>query len=401
VAEDCLGRDLFRAFSDAGYHTTAYSHNHLVYYLLHQFRQDIEEYKRLSDLFLVNAEISDNLFFDDYPTAVQDEFLIRGFHPGLSISLWLSFLDQLVWRIRTRPIAEAYRDEFPRGLPESANSGYFTLEDAIDWLKERLLNAPKPFLIYFHVYPPHGPYNTRNQFVDLFDDGWTPVPKESFPLGRGHDEQTMNETRRRYDEFIAYVDAEFGRLYDFMAQNGILDDTHVILTTDHGEMFERGVQGHETPALYDPIIHIPLIISGPNQTQREDVYSFTSSVDLLPTLLHTAGLPVPEWCEGQILPTFGDQDVDTDRSIFSVEAKRNWKYAPLQIGTVALIKDQYKLIHHFGYGGDYTHQFEMYDLANDREELVDMYSSVNPTASNLRHELERQLRVVNQAYSRG
>jgi arylsulfatase A-like enzyme len=251
------------------------------------------------------------------------------------------------------------------------------------------------------VYPPHEPYNTRQEFVDLFDDGWVPVDKQPYPLGDDLDDQTLIGMRRRYDEFVAYADAEFGRLYDFMAQNGLLDDTQVILTSDHGEMFERGVQGHDTAALYEPVIHIPLVISRPNQTHRQDVYSLTSSVDLLPTLLHTVGNSIPEWCEGKILPTFGDWDGNTDRSIFSVEAKRNWKYSPLQIGTAALIKDQYKLIHHFGYGGDYTNQFEMYDLASDPEEVMDLYSSGNPTASDLRNELEIKLEEVNEPYDRG
>ena len=65
----------------------------------------------------------------------------------------------------------------------------------------------------------------------------------------------------------------------------MLDDTYVIVTSDHGEMFERGIRGHVTPTLYEPVIRVPLLIAKPGQREREDVYAPTSCVDLLPTLL--------------------------------------------------------------------------------------------------------------------
>ena len=110
--------------------------------------------------------------------------------------------------------------------------------------------------------------------------------------------------RTNYDEFILYVDHEFGRLMENLESNGLLDNTWVILTSDHGELFERGIAGHLTPVLYQPVIRVPLLIFEPGRTIRQDVYSNTSTVDLLPTLLHVTGQKLADWSEGTPLPPF-------------------------------------------------------------------------------------------------
>ena len=69
-------------------------------------------------------------------------------------------------------------------------------------------------------------------------------------------------------------------------------------------MFERGILGHMTPSMHQPVIHTPLVIFPPKQTTRLDIYQPTSAVDLLPTLARIAALDIPTWAEGQILPSF-------------------------------------------------------------------------------------------------
>jgi arylsulfatase A-like enzyme len=79
-----------------------------------------------------------------------------------------------------------------------------------------------------------------------------------------------------------------------------------------------------------------------------------------------------------------------------MEAKRNPKHPPLTLGTVALIEDRYKLIHYMGYEG-YANEFELYDLANDPQEMDNLYRSAGTIAAELRHELETRLRSANRA----
>jgi uncharacterized sulfatase len=176
-----------------------------------------------------------------------------------------------------------------------------------------------------------------------------------------------------------------------------LDTSYLILTSDHGELFERGASGHSTPLVFEPVIHVPLIISAPGQRQRQDIHALTSNVDLLPSLLKIAGLPLPDWCEGQPLPGLGGEKT-SGRDVFVVEAKANPAYQPLHKATVALIRDQYKLVHYLGYKS-YSDAYEFYDLGIDPEELQNIYPD-HPAARELQADLDRQLTRVNQRYQK-
>jgi hypothetical protein len=72
-----------------------------------------------------------------------------------------------------------YKPDFPRGLPNVTSDNYFLLEQAVDWLGDRLLNIPRPFAGYFHFLPPHFPYKTHRDFYGTFEkDGFEPVYKD-------------------------------------------------------------------------------------------------------------------------------------------------------------------------------------------------------------------------------
>ena len=150
----------------------------------------------------------------------------------------------------------------------------------------------------------------------------------------------------------------------------------------------RGIYTHNTPTLYDPIIHIPLLIWGPGQNERMDVSTLTNNVDLLPTLLRISNLSIPDWCEGQILPTFREQPADPERCIFAIEARENPMNSPLEKATIALLKGQYKLIHYIGYSPEV---YELYNLEDDPDELVDLYSPDHPIAKELQKQMADKL----------
>ena len=394
-------KNMFSLFAERGYETLAYTHNPLVYVLLHQFRGGLSFLKPMGDLCRGGHPISEQIFPADFDVAINSEWL--GLRDGrlshAPSSLFLSLIDRVQRdRLTTQTLRKELTDLFPRGLQSNfspfGRSLYFILEDAIDWLSADLSTAHKPFLRYIHLYPPHEPYHPRREFVGIFDDGWEPPAKPPHLLTQGRSSKFLGKAWREYDEHITYADAEFGRLYDSIEQSGLLDNSYVVVTSDHGQLFERGIHGHWTEALFEAVIRVPLLISAPGQHQRVNVYATTSCVDVLPTLLHLTGHPIPSWCEGQVLPTFVDNRAVNQRSIFTVEAKSNPKQAPLTKGTIALIKDRYKLIHYFGYAG-HESEFELYDLGKDPEELEDLYLSKRSVATDLQEELLRKLHEVN------
>jgi len=379
------------------YEVIAYPHNVWAYLLLNQMRESIDcnvhpaAFSLSHDMFYRrfiswDADIAhrafDQLLFDkrSLPASLF-------FGPAHAVKGLSAEMDSL----------KEFADRYPRGTPTLNHyHAQFLVEDVVRGMTNRLTGARQPFLAYLHFYPPHAPYRPRREFVDIFSGGWKPVTKPEHVFTHGHSQQVLNQHRTWYDEFIAHVDAEFGRMCDSLDRSGLMDTSYVIFTSDHGELFERGVKGHSTPLLYEPLIRVPLLVSAPGQSHRRDVYVPTSCVDLLPTLLHLTGQPVPGWCEGQLLPELGGGR-DADRVVFSVEAKENAMNRPLTKATVAMIRGTYKLIHYVGYR-DYEEEYELYDLENDPEELEDLYSPTNPVATDMQGELRAKLQKVDSPY---
>lgn len=343
--------------------------------------------------------------FYNRPISRRDSLLVFRSFEGLLFdefswpaSLYGALIDRLnvFWH---ELLLNRYHEEYPKGLPNLTKyNGYFRVEDVFNGITGQLEEIQTPFLCYLHFYPPHEPYLPRREFIGIFKDDQTKPAKPKHFFSEGLDDDLQNWARLGYDEFIAQVDAEFGRLYDHLHKLGYLDDSYIIVTTDHGQLFERGVHGHDTPLLYEPLIHAPLLIHRPGQTQREDVFTPSSAVDLLPTLLQVTGKAIPDWCDG--VPLLSDQRIE-DRPIYVVEAKTNSSFAPLRTCTLALIRYPYKLIAYLGYQG-YDQRYELYRLDEDPEEMEDLSGTQIGTLEELKAELHAQLEQVNQPYlSRG
>jgi arylsulfatase A-like enzyme len=386
-----------------GYHTEAFTHNPLALILLNQFRKNIDILPRIKSLASSGKFFSEDLFLSDFHVAYWSEVISRGIlYQPFSSSLFLSIVDRLSSQKAVDLQNQYYRDNYPLGIPDNLMDISFVLEDTIDWIIEQTETLQNTFLSYYHLWPPHSPYRPSVEFLDLFHDGkWMPRKKPDHHFSEGQTREYLIEQSVLYDEYICNADAEFGRLYDTLYENGLLENTYLIVTADHGELFERGILRHLTPVLYEPLIRVPLIIFSPGQNTRKDVWVPTSSVDLVPTLLHIMGQQIPASCEGQILPGFDDNSLNysdrSDRSIFALEAKSNPKQAAINNGTLALVKGNHKLIHYFGYEG-FEDEYEFYDLKNDPEEMNDLYPSRTKLVAKFKHELNQKLAEVNQTY---
>ncbi|MCP4419995.1 MAG: sulfatase-like hydrolase/transferase [Chloroflexi bacterium] len=394
VKDEFAQKNMFSMVPD-NYHKVAYTHNLLVMSLLHQFRSDLDLFKHTRDLCLADGQFADRLFFEDYTTAFWAETTaLQGgaTPPG---ALFLSLLDRFGRFAESRKFKNELAKEYPRGIP-NLHSLFYLLEDAIDWIGEQVATMPQPFMGYFHLLPPHEPYLPHADFVDIFTDGWQPTEKPKLFGSQNMPQAGLNRERRMYDEYLAYTDAEFGRLLDNLERQGVLDNTTIILTSDHGELFERGIRGHVTLTLYEGLNHLPLLIHKAGQQNREDVFQRTSAADILPTLLHMTGQPIPEWVEGVVLPTFGGQESASDRFVYSVEAKSNPKYAALTEATVAMYQNDTKLIRYFGYTDE--DKYEMYNLKDDPEELNNIYESEIGLANDLTTALKDKIFAENAPY---
>jgi arylsulfatase A-like enzyme len=393
MRRDMVSNTLFHAIG-ADYHRIAFPQSVWANFIVTQFLNDVDTYLppgAFSEL--------DYLLFEHFPN---------------DANLALRSLDDFAFDLTQYPISPVMgtiqralyaRDSaqlpphgYPNGVPHNVNYPLrFRLEELFSGVGSLLASQTAPFVSYIHLFPPHSPYKPTREFFNQFNDGWSPVRKPVHRFSDNSSETKMWNARRIYDEYIASVDLYLGELLDSFEAQGVFENSYVILTSDHGEMFERGEIAHSTPLLYDPVIHIPLLISAPGQASRQDIHAPTNAVDILPTLASLAGKPIPEWCEGKPLPGFGGAE-DFERSVYSVEAKSNPAFGPLNQATVAMRKGNLKLMYYTGYEADES--FELYDLDQDAEELQDLYPDNPSEAKRMKDELLDALDRANQPYAR-
>jgi arylsulfatase A-like enzyme len=213
----------------------------------------------------------------------------------------------------------------------------------------------------------------------------------------GETYETIEQNRIWYEEYIANVYFEFGRLMDHLEGTGMLDKSYLLVTSDHGELLERGVKGHVTPLLYEPLVRVPLVISSPGQIQGMAIDSPTTSVDLLPTLLAAAGQAVPEWAPGKLLPGLGGIE-EPERRIYTLEAKSAPAFGKLTQATFAMREGKYKIIMYHGYEEFGEDAFELYDLENDPEEMNDLLDQDPSLAEEFKNKLLGKFAEIDQPH---
>jgi arylsulfatase A-like enzyme len=395
VSKPFISDSIFHAFPD--YYRAAYTHNDWAYTLLRQFESAINELVPLSKLFLTSDDgFVESLFGNDSDIASVSWARDMQLQDGYSYSLFLSKLYKMFADRQTADL----NFQFPRGVPRHSG-GTFVLEQAIDWTSNLVARLPGPFLGYFHFLPPHDPYNTSREFFNAFKgDGYRPIQK---PVDVFATEVFSNDDlrllRREYDEFILYVDSQFNRFYSALSNAGLLNNTWLILTSDHGELIERGIRGHVTKTLYQPLVHVPLMIFEPGRDVGMDIQAPTSAIDLLPTLAQVTGHPIPRWAEGMVLPPYAAPDPHQERSIYSVFARGNNPSSALTHASTMLVRGQYKLLYYFGYPEvGVSELVQLYDVQADPEELTDLSSIKRDLAEQLLGELKSKLAAVNRPY---
>ena len=389
LKEDYQQTNLFGLFPD--YRRFAYTHNLLAEDIIRQMRESLDTIKPWQDLYYWKVPIQ-RMFLEDSDTSslswIRSMDTLKN---GFANSLFLS----RIWSYLTNRKNEQLADTYPLGLPNFNKSYSFIPEAAIDWLAKYAPSASNPSITYYHMFPPHDPYNTRVDFYRTFArDGFSPLSKPEHFMSNEISDQENKSLQRAYDEYILYVDDEIDRLFQMLKSSGSLDNTWVVLTSDHGEIFERGLQAHKKPSFYEPLARVPLLIFPPGRQNRVDIHTPTSAVDILPTLLSITGKPIPAAVEGKVLPPFGQDD--PNRLIFQIDSQFSGFKMPDPTGSIMVRSGSYKLICHFGNAKYYEvlqgeRVFELYNLEEDPEELVNLFPEELGIANRLLDEINAKL----------
>jgi arylsulfatase A-like enzyme len=158
----------------------------------------------------------------------------------------------------------------------------------LDWLDQ---SGSRPFFAFLNYFDAHDPYERFDQFRSAFPAG--PL-RDTLVTGPGQThviDSTEAETIDRYDRAVTYMDDALQRLLDELGERGLLDNTLVIVTADHGEQFfEHGLEGHSN-SLYNPLLHVPLIAVLPSRIpQNRRVAEPVSLRDVPATVVELTGL---------------------------------------------------------------------------------------------------------------
>jgi arylsulfatase A-like enzyme/tetratricopeptide (TPR) repeat protein len=170
---------------------------------------------------------------------------------------------------------------------------------ALAWLSQ-LPNGP--FFLWVHLYDAHDPYDPPAPFKARF-------------------------ASQPYDGEIAYADSAVGKLLDEIRKHGLYDETLIAVMADHGESL--GAHGENTHGifLYDETLHVPLLFKLPaSHAGGNRIDARVRLVDVAPTILQEAGLPVPKEMQGESLSAMmvrpaigshGSETVQEERSAYA------------------------------------------------------------------------------------
>jgi arylsulfatase A-like enzyme len=172
-----------------------------------------------------------------------------------------------------------------------------------------------------------------------------------------------------YDGDIAYWDDELGKLLKHVQDAGWADDTVIVVTADHGESLGDHGRTFSHGSLYEHDLHVPMAMWGPGRVPAgAHVTANTAHVDVLPTLLDYAGLPVPDGLNGTSLRGITtERKGDLPASIAMVGRADNMRWA-VRDEDLKLILDR---------SGELLN---VYDLAKDPGETKDLVATASKEA---------------------
>ncbi|OPL18337.1 MAG: hypothetical protein AVO35_05695 [Candidatus Aegiribacteria sp. MLS_C] len=197
--------------------------------------------------------------------------------------------------------------------PTGEGQAAVSVDMMIEWLEE---HRDERFFCVMHLYDIHSPYAPPAPYNSMFQDDpelvWFDWEIDGDSILNAEEVQTAIDM---YDGEIRWVDDNLSRLFAWLRTNGLEGETMIVVMADHGEEFlEHGWVLHGT-TLYQEVLHVPLIMSGPGIPAGVVDSTRVGQFDILPTLIAWAGLESDAYFDGvNIL-----EDPDPYRSIPSSE----------------------------------------------------------------------------------
>lgn len=279
------------------------------------------------------------------------------------------------------------------------------------WLR-RTVSKEEPFFMFLHYIEPHNPLDAPHPYKNKFMVSDNSEPRDMSkiaavahnPLVCYTDNLALNKSENDYiislyDGEIAYIDSMVDDVVTALEQLKALEDTVIIITADHGEHFGEHQHYSHVSSLYEPIVHVPLIIRYPKlyaagQTFKPPV----QHNDILPTILELASIQyaLPEKSRAvSLAPENGKINVDESRSVFAEWEGKIPKFVRKRVqhngnaDKVGLFTKKLKMVKQENFKYIYAEdgQEELYDLREDPKELVNLAATKTDKCKALRESL--------------
>jgi len=245
----------------------------------------------------------------------------------------------------------------------------------------------EPFFMYVDCFDPHEPWDPPLEFARKYDPEYNSLDG-CIPPGMTTNmapEQIKN-VKTAYAGEVTLVDKWVGHLLDAIEAKGILDDTVIVFTSDHGCMMgEQGEIHKGVNRLRNQCTRLPLLVRHPKgEAAGQQVKGFCQHQDIMPTALGLMGIPAPERCLGRDI--WGQTTGEDAGPEFVVTA----------FGTHACIRTA-----RWNYMQPWTQlqanaggRYELYDLENDPEELCNVLDDNGAVADELKAKLEDYIKQM-------
>lgn len=249
---------------------------------------------------------------------------------------------------------------------------------AAQWIED--VPGDFPFYYFVSFVGPHDPFDPPTEYADRYRNA--DVPPAITDSGEGKpewikrrmrkemDAEEISITRRQYCASIEAIDNGIGLILDALEKKGIIKNTVIVFTSDHGEMLgDHGLYAKSVP--YESSIHVPLIIAGPGIDGERVSDAIVELIDCNATVCELAGLtPTPNIDAQSVVPIL-KKETDSHRDE-AVSMLNNFR---------CIRTKRYKFIEN---QNDIN---ELYDLQNDPWELTNIAGENNKLCENLRRRL--------------
>lgn len=284
--------------------------------------------------------------------------------------------------------SEEWWQVFEPMVPEEFYSTTFVTERTISWLESASQNDA-PWMLQCSFPDPHHPFTPPGRWFDAYRPGDMPV-SETFddPLtdaprhlqliktleARENVVQMFGPTRAQMQHaaaaeygMIEMIDAGIGRVLETIERLGMTDDTIVVFTSDHGDMFgDHGIM-LKGAMHYEGCIRVPLVIAQPGRPGAR-TSAFASSLDLAQTLLELADLPEFSGMQGaSLVPVLDDPAASVRDHVFVEEDFVPGEVIPVFPAKIrSLVTEEGRITRYT------TGEVEVYDWAGDPGECVNL-----------------------------